>query len=169
MGSFQVSVDFVRLHINGLIVGENSLSSTLNNGSHSHGSRKVSLACTPGEADKNHEIQGYVHGVEVLPPTSSIKYYYLKVHASILQRVFISSKITCLLTSPSYLFIDFASDARIPHYNYLLIVQVPLTLKKTMTVCGALLVERLKRLRYIYFPLPLWSCIPITISISFYM
>lgn len=84
MASLQISVDFIRVHIDGLIVGEKTLSSTVNNDASSDASRKVSLSCTNGEADEDNEIQGYVHGLEVLSPTSSIKSYYAKVHAMIL-------------------------------------------------------------------------------------
>ncbi|XP_017253328.1 SH2 domain-containing protein B [Daucus carota subsp. sativus] len=74
----EVSVDFVRLYTNGALVGVKPLSSALNRDSHLNGPGLVSLSSTHGEAAGSYEIQGYVHGVEILSPTSPLKNYYLK-------------------------------------------------------------------------------------------
>ena len=94
----------------------------------------MSLSSTHGEAAGSYEIQGYVHGVEILSPTSPLKNYYLKVHAS--------NNLT-LTDNFRIFFFNIFSDARIPLYNYLLMNQVPQTLMKNLMECGALLVERL--------------------------
>ncbi|XP_057949767.1 SH2 domain-containing protein A-like isoform X2 [Malania oleifera] len=71
----EVSNDFVRLHIDGEIVGEKHLSSYMYGKYHSNGLRGVTLTSVDGIDDG---IHGYIHNVEVLPITSSIKDHHLK-------------------------------------------------------------------------------------------
>ncbi|KAM7503873.1 hypothetical protein LguiB_002777 [Lonicera macranthoides] len=71
----EVAVDFVRLYIDGEVVGEKPLTSLLDKESHLEGLRKVSLISTDDNDDR---IQGYVYSVEVFPLTSSIKDFYVK-------------------------------------------------------------------------------------------
>ncbi|XP_042515838.1 SH2 domain-containing protein A-like [Macadamia integrifolia] len=70
----EVSRDFVRLHINGVVVGEKPVSSALKNDSTSDDMKKVTLA--GGEADGR--FQNYIHYAQVLPLTSSVKDHFLK-------------------------------------------------------------------------------------------
>lgn len=65
---FQMSIDTIRLHINGEIVGETCVNCTIDS------SRNVSLV----GANEDDSIDGYVHGVEIVPITSSIKDYFVK-------------------------------------------------------------------------------------------
>ncbi|KAJ9537740.1 hypothetical protein OSB04_030473, partial [Centaurea solstitialis] len=65
---FEASTDLVRLYINGEIVGETCVTCVFDS------SRKVSLV----GASEEDSIDGYVHGVEILPITSSIKDYFFK-------------------------------------------------------------------------------------------
>ena len=65
-----MSTDIVRLHVNGEIVGETCVTCTFDS------SRKVSLV----GANEDDSIDGYVHGVEILPIPSSIKDYFVKVN-----------------------------------------------------------------------------------------
>ncbi|KAK1362399.1 SH2 domain-containing protein [Heracleum sosnowskyi] len=74
----EVSTDFVRLYINGVLVGEKPLSSTSEKGSHLNGPRIVSLSSTHEETKVNYEIQGHVYGAEVLSHASAVKEHYLK-------------------------------------------------------------------------------------------
>ncbi|KAA8526724.1 hypothetical protein F0562_009047 [Nyssa sinensis] len=71
----EVSTVYVRLHIDGEFVGEKRLTSSLNDVSNSDGLSRVSLASIDGNDDG---LQGYVHTLEVLPLTSSIKDHYAK-------------------------------------------------------------------------------------------
>ncbi|KAG6688965.1 hypothetical protein I3842_11G152900 [Carya illinoinensis] len=73
----EVSTDHLRLHIDGEIVGERPLSSVFNKDSSLSGSRKIALASIGGDVCK---LLGYVHNLEVLPPTLSIKDHHGKVH-----------------------------------------------------------------------------------------
>lgn len=82
MASYQVSIDFVRIYTNGVLVGEKPLSSTSEKGLHLKGPRTVLLSSTYKDIKVNYEIQGYVYGVEVLSHASDVKDHYLKVHAS---------------------------------------------------------------------------------------
>jgi hypothetical protein len=66
----EVSTDFVRLHIDGEIVGEKSLTSLINEDSRTSSLRKITLANIGGHGDG---LQGYVHNVKILPPALSIK------------------------------------------------------------------------------------------------
>ena len=75
----QVSADFVRLNIDGEIVGEKSLSSLINKDSPTSSFGKLALANIGGHCDS---LQGYVHNVEVLPPALSIKDHWGKVRHS---------------------------------------------------------------------------------------
>ncbi|KAK9269782.1 hypothetical protein L1049_001560 [Liquidambar formosana] len=71
----EVSTDFVRLYINGEIVGEKRLSSSLTNNSNSNGLKRVNLVSVDGNDDG---VQGYVYNAKILPITSSIKDHYDK-------------------------------------------------------------------------------------------
>lgn len=82
MCSFQVSTDFVQLHIDGEIVEEKRLCSLVNKDLTSSSLRKINLANNGVDGDS---LLGYVHNVEVLPPTLSIKDRHEKV-----QCIFIS-------------------------------------------------------------------------------
>lgn len=79
MCCFQVSTDFVRLHIDGEIVGEKSLTSLINEDSRTSSLRKITLANIGGHGDG---LLGYVHNVKILPPALSIKDHQGKVHCS---------------------------------------------------------------------------------------
>lgn len=70
----EVSIDFVRLHIGGEIVGEKRLASSLDKDSQSDSVGRVSLAGPDGDG----AIEGYVHNVEVLPLGSILKTYFVK-------------------------------------------------------------------------------------------
>ncbi|XP_017246753.1 SH2 domain-containing protein B isoform X2 [Daucus carota subsp. sativus] len=74
----EVSIDFVRIYTNGVLVGEKPLSSTSEKGLHLKGPRTVSLSSTHKDIKVNYEIQGYVYGVEVLSHASDVKDHYLK-------------------------------------------------------------------------------------------
>jgi hypothetical protein len=78
MCSLQVSTDFVQLHIDGEVVEEKRLCSLVNKDSTSSSLRKINLANNGVDGDS---LQGYVHNVEVLPPTLSIKGHHEKVCA----------------------------------------------------------------------------------------
>ncbi|KAL7216622.1 hypothetical protein ACSBR1_028541 [Camellia fascicularis] len=71
----EVATDLVRLHIDGEIVGEKPLTSSSSSDSNSHGLRRVSLAGADGDDDR---FQGYVHGLEFLHKSSSIKDHFVK-------------------------------------------------------------------------------------------
>ncbi|KAL0001483.1 hypothetical protein SO802_015264 [Lithocarpus litseifolius] len=71
----EVSTDFVRLNIDGEIVGEKSLSSLINKDSPTSSFGKLALANIGGHCDS---LRGYVHNVEVLPPALSIKDHWGK-------------------------------------------------------------------------------------------
>ncbi|XVF18432.1 hypothetical protein REPUB_Repub11eG0021100 [Reevesia pubescens] len=71
---YEVSSDFVRLHINGEIQGELQLSSLLNKDSMPNGFRKRRLVGIGGD----NNLQGYIHDAKVLPSTLSIKDQYVK-------------------------------------------------------------------------------------------
>ncbi|KAL6999690.1 hypothetical protein U1Q18_000845 [Sarracenia purpurea var. burkii] len=71
----EVATDLVRLHIDGEIVGERPLTSSLSNYSKLHGLGSISLAGTDGDDDM---FQGYVHSLEVLLKPSSIKEHFVK-------------------------------------------------------------------------------------------
>ncbi|XP_015580426.2 SH2 domain-containing protein A isoform X1 [Ricinus communis] len=71
----EVLTDVLRLHINGEIVRELPLSSSLNKDSLSDGSRKITLVGAAGD----HGLQGYVYNAEVLPLHFSISDHYIKI------------------------------------------------------------------------------------------
>lgn len=71
----EVATDLARLHIDGEIVGEKPLTSSSSSASNSHGLRRVSLAGADGDDDR---FQGYVHGLEFLHKSSSIKDHFVK-------------------------------------------------------------------------------------------
>lgn len=71
----EVSINFVRLHIDGEIVGKKPQSSLFNKDSSSSSLRKITLANIGGDSDG---LQGYVHNVKVLPPTLSIKDHHVE-------------------------------------------------------------------------------------------
>ncbi|CAK9134178.1 unnamed protein product [Ilex paraguariensis] len=73
----EVSIEFMRLYIDGEIVGEKPLASLSTMNSLSDDLRKVSLTSSIGHDDG---LQGYVHCVEFLPLTVSIQNHYVKVH-----------------------------------------------------------------------------------------
>ncbi|XP_034933531.1 SH2 domain-containing protein A isoform X2 [Populus alba] len=70
----EVVTDMLRFHINGKIVGEQPQSFSLDKSSNSNGLRKITLAGAGGDDG----LQGYVHHVEVLPLSMSIKEHYVK-------------------------------------------------------------------------------------------
>ncbi|GFZ05050.1 SH2 domain protein A [Actinidia rufa] len=70
-----VATGFVRLHIDGEIVGEKLLTTSLSNDSNLQGLSSISLAGTDGDDDRFH---GYVHSLEVMSEPSSIKVHFLK-------------------------------------------------------------------------------------------
>ncbi|KAJ7981916.1 SH2 domain protein A [Quillaja saponaria] len=71
----EVSTDYMRLHINGEIAGERSLSSLLSKDSTSSCLRKITLASIGRDGSP---VQDYVHNMEVFPLTSSITDHYVK-------------------------------------------------------------------------------------------
>ncbi|GLU17757.1 hypothetical protein SLE2022_341130 [Rubroshorea leprosula] len=71
----EVSVDFVRLHIDGEVAGEWHFSALLDKDTESNGLRKITLLSF---TDDNNGVQGYIHNVKVLPLTFSIKDHYAK-------------------------------------------------------------------------------------------
>ncbi|KAK1399203.1 STAT transcription factor [Heracleum sosnowskyi] len=74
----EVTVDFVRLYTNGVLVGAKPLSSALNGDSDPHDPRIVSLSSTHGKTAVNYEIQGYIYGAEILSQMSPVKNHHLK-------------------------------------------------------------------------------------------
>ncbi|XP_016451086.1 SH2 domain-containing protein A isoform X2 [Nicotiana tabacum] len=70
----EVTKDLLRLYLDGEIVGEKSLTSSLNNDSVSDSS-EISLPCISG---KGSQLDGYVYSAELLPVVSSIKNHYVK-------------------------------------------------------------------------------------------
>ncbi|OVA02476.1 SH2 domain [Macleaya cordata] len=71
----EVSTDFVRLHIDGVVVGEKPLSSLSKDDSDMDKLKKLTLAGADGE---NGKLQGYVHYPRILPLTSSINDHFLE-------------------------------------------------------------------------------------------
>ncbi|KAB1216366.1 hypothetical protein CJ030_MR4G000599 [Morella rubra] len=71
----EVSTDFVRLHIDGEIVGQKPLSSLLHEDWTLRSLRNITLASIGGD---DFNLQGYVHDVEVLPPNLSVKDHHGK-------------------------------------------------------------------------------------------
>lgn len=73
---FQVLRDLLRLHVDGEIVGEKPLTCSFNKELHAEALKRICLACP----DENEDIfHGYVHGLDVLLPTSAVKNHYVKV------------------------------------------------------------------------------------------
>ncbi|EOY13579.1 SH2 domain protein A, putative isoform 1 [Theobroma cacao] len=72
--AYEVSTDFVRLHINAEIAGELQLSSLLNKVSMPNDLRKTTVVGITGGND----LQGYIHDAKVLPSTLSIKNQYVQ-------------------------------------------------------------------------------------------
>ncbi|KAJ7948824.1 SH2 domain protein A [Quillaja saponaria] len=68
----EVSTDYIRLQINGDIAGERSMDSLVSKDSSSNCLKKITLANIGGD------VLGYVHNVEVFPPTSYIKDRHVK-------------------------------------------------------------------------------------------
>ncbi|KAL1537975.1 SH2 domain-containing protein A-like [Salvia divinorum] len=71
----EVSMDFMRLHVDGEIVGENPFTCSFNKDLHEKGLKNICLACPDENKDKLH---GYVHGLGVLFREQSIKNHYVK-------------------------------------------------------------------------------------------
>ncbi|KAJ4958296.1 hypothetical protein NE237_025407 [Protea cynaroides] len=71
----EVSRDFVRLHMNGVVVGEKPLSSALKNDSTSDDMKRIILAGAGGGDGK---LQSYIHYAQVLPSTSSVMDHFVK-------------------------------------------------------------------------------------------
>ncbi|CAI8606889.1 unnamed protein product [Vicia faba] len=71
----EVCPNYIRLHINGEVVGEKSMSSLLNKESNSNNLKGITLANVCG--DRN-IVQGYVHNFEGFHTVSSIKDHHLK-------------------------------------------------------------------------------------------
>lgn len=76
MYQLQVSTDFLRLHIDGEIVGEKSLSSALETDSNFNGFVKLTLV---GGAGDDSSDQGYIYNLKTFPTASSIKDHRAKV------------------------------------------------------------------------------------------
>lgn len=72
---FQVSTDFVRLHIDGKMVGEKPMLSSLSEDAIPRGSGRIVL----GNDGEDNNMQGYVHNAKVLPSVSSIRDHYAEV------------------------------------------------------------------------------------------
>ncbi|XP_059282277.1 SH2 domain-containing protein A-like [Lycium ferocissimum] len=70
----EVTQDLLHLYFDGKIVGEKSLTSSLNNDTGSDNSR-ISLTCING---KDSQLDGYVHSAELFPVVSTIKNHYVK-------------------------------------------------------------------------------------------
>ncbi|KAI3457587.1 hypothetical protein Pfo_014250 [Paulownia fortunei] len=71
----EVLRDLLRLHIDGEIVGEKPLTCSFNKDLHAEALNRIYLACP----DENEDIfHGYVHGLDVLFPTSAVKNHYVK-------------------------------------------------------------------------------------------
>ncbi|XP_073284064.1 SH2 domain-containing protein B-like [Primulina huaijiensis] len=71
----EVLQDFVRLHIDGEIVGEKSLPCTINKDLLADALRGIFLTCPNGNEDT---FNGYVYGMDVSFPASTIKEHFLK-------------------------------------------------------------------------------------------
>ncbi|XP_057461323.1 SH2 domain-containing protein A-like isoform X2 [Actinidia eriantha] len=71
----EVATGLVRLHIDGEIVGEKLLTTSLSNDSNLQNLSSISLAGTDGDDNRFH---GYVHSLEVMSEPSSIKVHFLK-------------------------------------------------------------------------------------------
>lgn len=71
----EVCPNYIRLHINGEIVGEKSLSSLLHKESNSSNLKEIHLANLCGDSSG---VQGYVHNYEGFHTVSSIKDHHLK-------------------------------------------------------------------------------------------
>ncbi|OMO92616.1 hypothetical protein COLO4_17454 [Corchorus olitorius] len=71
---YEVSTDFVRLHVDGEIAGELQLSSLSNKDFVPNVLRRMTLVGTTGDND----LQGYIYHPKVLPSTLSIKDHYVK-------------------------------------------------------------------------------------------
>lgn len=128
----QVSTDSVQLHIDGEIVAEKPLSSSFCKASMSNSRTKITLVGS--------NMQGYVHDAKILPLNLSIKDHYHKVlcYISWITLFIMSKPCFYFLISQIYLFYS-----RTHHFYCLSILRLPLRLKKTVMVFGALLVERL--------------------------
>ncbi|XP_022137019.1 uncharacterized protein LOC111008576 isoform X2 [Momordica charantia] len=70
----EVSTDFVRLHIDGKMVGEKSASSSLSEDAIPRGLGKIVL----GSNGEDNSVQGYVHNAKVFPLVSSIRDHYVE-------------------------------------------------------------------------------------------
>ncbi|XP_047979882.1 SH2 domain-containing protein B-like [Salvia hispanica] len=71
----EVSRDFMRLHVDGEIVGENHLTCSFDKDLYEEGLKRICLACP----DENEDIlHGYVHGLDVLFRETSIKSHYVQ-------------------------------------------------------------------------------------------
>ncbi|XP_038898307.1 SH2 domain-containing protein A-like isoform X2 [Benincasa hispida] len=68
----EVSTDFVRLHIDGKMVGEKAISSSLSEDTLPRGLRRIIL----GNNGEDNSMQGYVHNAKILPSVSSIRDHY---------------------------------------------------------------------------------------------
>ncbi|OMO74646.1 hypothetical protein CCACVL1_16555 [Corchorus capsularis] len=71
---YEVSTDFVRLHVNGEIAGELQLSSLSNKDFVPNFLRRMTLVGTTGDND----LQGYIYHPKVLTSTLSVKDHYVK-------------------------------------------------------------------------------------------
>lgn len=74
----------MRLHIDGEIAGEKALASSLNEHSDLLDLKKINSVNIKGY----NAVQGYVHRIEVLSPSASIKDVYVKVYANCYLLVF---------------------------------------------------------------------------------
>lgn len=75
-GEFQVTQGLLHLYFDGKIVGEKSLTSSLNNDMGSDNSI-ISLTCISG---KDSQLDGYVYSSELFPTLSTIENHYVKVN-----------------------------------------------------------------------------------------
>lgn len=80
---FQVSTDFVRLHIDGKMVGEKPVSSSLSEDTFPRGLGRIVL----GNNGEDISLQGYVHNEKVFPSASLIRDHYAEVQQDCLSEL----------------------------------------------------------------------------------
>ncbi|KAK4439081.1 SH2 domain-containing protein A [Sesamum alatum] len=71
----EVLPDLVRLHVDGEILGERPLTCSFNKDLHADALKQIYMACPDDTEDISH---GYVHGLDVLIPSSAVKNHYVK-------------------------------------------------------------------------------------------
>ncbi|KAI3918570.1 hypothetical protein MKX01_041890 [Papaver californicum] len=71
----EVSINVMRLHVDGVLVGENPLTSFSKDDSGMDKLKRLTLAGSNGD---NEQVQGFVHYPRILPPTSSINGHFVE-------------------------------------------------------------------------------------------